>query len=260
MKMTSYPEGTPSWVDLGTADPDAAVAFYGGLFGWTADEGSPEFGGYRMAMYKGTPVAGIAPLMSPDQPSMWSSYFASDNVDATAAKVEAAGGKAIMAPMDVGDIGRMGVFLDSEGSFFGAWQKGTFAGAGLATEPNTLVWNELRTRNMDGAKQFYAGALGIGAKVSDVSGEVPYTEFTVGGRTIAGGMAMDDEMFPPDLPSHWMVFFGAADVDATTAKVAGLGGKVVVAPMDIPVGRFSIASDPGGATFAIITMSEWPTS
>jgi predicted enzyme related to lactoylglutathione lyase len=32
----TYEPGTPSWVDLGTPDVDGAAAFYGELFGGTA--------------------------------------------------------------------------------------------------------------------------------------------------------------------------------------------------------------------------------
>ena len=41
MEMTEYEHGVPSWVDLGTSDPAAAAAFYGGLFGWTAKRARP---------------------------------------------------------------------------------------------------------------------------------------------------------------------------------------------------------------------------
>ena len=49
MEISSYKPGTPSWVDIGVPDMDAAVAFYGGLFGWTFTEGVEEAGGYRQA-------------------------------------------------------------------------------------------------------------------------------------------------------------------------------------------------------------------
>ena len=58
-ERTSYEPGTPSWVDLGTSDTDAARAFYGELFGWTADEPGPveETGGYAMFRNDGRPAA-----------------------------------------------------------------------------------------------------------------------------------------------------------------------------------------------------------
>lgn len=65
--MTEYPPGTPSWVDLGSPDVDASVEIYGGLFGREAP-GPPEAGGYRIFHLRGRTVAGVGPLLSPQQP------------------------------------------------------------------------------------------------------------------------------------------------------------------------------------------------
>jgi predicted enzyme related to lactoylglutathione lyase len=56
----------------------------------------------------------------------------------------------------------------------------------------------------------------------------------------------------PGVPSHWHVYFGTADADATAAKAAELGGSVVVPPFDTPVGRIAVLSDPQGAMFSVI--------
>ena len=53
--------GAPCWIDLLTSDPGRSRAFYGQLFGWTAEEASPEFGGYFMFLHNGAPVAGAMP-------------------------------------------------------------------------------------------------------------------------------------------------------------------------------------------------------
>jgi len=71
------PTGAPCWMDLLTSDTERATRFYTELFGWTAGEGSPEFGGYFMYMKDGIPVAGCMP----NQPGSgaadgWSVYLA----------------------------------------------------------------------------------------------------------------------------------------------------------------------------------------
>ena len=45
MERDSYTSGTPSWVDLGSPDVDASVAFYTTLFGWEVAEDHPAAGG-----------------------------------------------------------------------------------------------------------------------------------------------------------------------------------------------------------------------
>jgi predicted enzyme related to lactoylglutathione lyase len=36
-----YPPGVPSWIDTSQPDPDGAVRFYGGLFGWEFEDRMP---------------------------------------------------------------------------------------------------------------------------------------------------------------------------------------------------------------------------
>ena len=65
---TSYPPGTPSYVDIGSADPAATKAFYSALFGWSINELGEEAGGYAMAQIGGDDVAGIGPAQNPGPP------------------------------------------------------------------------------------------------------------------------------------------------------------------------------------------------
>jgi predicted enzyme related to lactoylglutathione lyase len=84
-------------------------------------------------------------------------------------------------------------------------------------------------------------------------GEMTYTIWKAGGEQVAGGMQMD-ENFPPDLPSHWLIYFAAQSSDDSAAKVSELGGTVAVPPSDIPdMGRFAVVTDPQGAAFAFFT-------
>jgi hypothetical protein len=64
---------------------------------------------------------------------------------------------------------------------------------------------------------------------------MPYTEFKLGGESIAGMMKMPPTA-PADLPSHWLVYFAVSDVDETAAKAQELGGAVHMAPFDSPAG------------------------
>ena len=255
MKVTSYKAGTPCWVDLGVADVMAAVAFYGDLLGWTGEPGPPETGGYVLCQLSGVPVAGIGPLMMEGQPAAWTTYLASDDMDETAIRVTAAGGQSLSPIMDIMTLGRMSVFLDSTGAAFGSWQKGDFVGAGVVNEPGSLAWNELLTRDVDGAMRFYGAVFGIDAVESDASGEVAYTEWQVDGKTVAGMMSLDMPQFPPDIPAHWMTYFATADIEASVARLTVLGGSVSVPPTEIPVGKFAVVADPEGAFFSLVQMS-----
>lgn len=253
MEMTSYKPGTPSWVDLGTTDIDAAATFYGTLFGWQVQDSPPETGGYRMAELRDRPVAGIGPLMQQGVPAHWSTYIATADADATAKAVAAAGGQTFMAPFDVMDIGKMGVFADPTGAPFGVWQAVKFAGAGIVNESNALCWNELQTRDPGKALPFYSSVFGWTANTQPM-GASSYTEWQLDGKTVGGMMPMDDN-FPADVPPHWEVYFAVDDADATVAKAQELGGTVYLPPQDVPPGRFAVLGDPQGAVFAVIKLT-----
>lgn len=255
-ERTSYTPGTPCWVELGTPDIEAAAAFYGALFGWEIPEqpNSAQLGGYRRAKKDGKDVAGVAPLMQEGQPPAWSTYISVEDAEATTAAIREAGGAVHVEPMDVVGLGRMAVFTDPEGAFFGTWQPGTFAGAELVNEPGALGWNELESRDPAAAKEFYGAVFGWEFQDHDM-GEMIYTEWQLGGKAL-GGMADIKGRVPDEVPAHWMAYFGSENTDAAAEKVKELGGQVAFGPVDIPAGRFAMVADPWGAAFAVMQPSE----
>jgi predicted enzyme related to lactoylglutathione lyase len=249
----SHLPGTPSWVDLSSPDLSGAKAFYGALFGWTATEGSPEAGGYCIFQKHGKNVAGLGPIMDPAQPPAWMTYVSVQDADATMAKVTAAHGTVLVAPMDVLDVGRMAVFTDTTGAALAIWQPRSHIGADLANEPGTFTWNELQTRDTAAATSFYRAVFGWGADTRQ-DGPMSYTEWKRGDDSVGGMMDMPAEV-PPQIPAYWLVYFAVDDCDASVTQATGLGGATLLAPMDVAPGRFAVLSDPTGAVFAVITMN-----
>lgn len=254
--MTDYEPGTPSWVDLGSPDPDVSARFYGELFGWEANRSpEPEAGGYLLMTLRGKRVAGIGPLMAEGQPPVWTTYISVADADAVAASVPEAGGNVVMPPMDVMDQGRMALFADPAGAVFGVWEPRSHRGAELVNEPGALCWNELMTRDVDGARAFYPAVFGWGTETTPMGG-TDYTVVKVGDRSVAGMIAAMPEM-PAEVPSHWSVCFAVADTDATLAQATELGAQVAAPAMDIEgVGRFAALTDPLGAPFGVLAMPE----
>ncbi|HTR70744.1 MAG TPA: VOC family protein [Mycobacteriales bacterium] len=250
VEFTSYPAGTPSWVDHATRDLAASNAFYGALFGWEAQDQGADMGNYTRLRKNGKNVAGNMPAMSAEQPSVWTTYICVDDADDTAARAKDAGATILAEPMDVSDLGRMAVFLDPTGAVIGIWQPKTFIGSELANEPGAFTWNELNTRDVDAATSFYSAVFGWSANSFEM-GEMAYTEWKRADQSIAGMMAMPD-MVPAQVPAHWLVYFAVEDADASVAKATGLGAATLVPPTDIPAGRFAVLSDPEGSVFGII--------
>jgi predicted enzyme related to lactoylglutathione lyase len=253
MRIESYEPGVPSWIDIGSPDPQRTADFYGGLFGWTAPEGPPEAGGYRVAMIGDAPVAGIGPQQNPGPP-VWTTYVNVESADDAAAKATANGGQVLVAPMDVLDAGRMAVLMDPLGAVFSVWQPNQHAGAGIVNEPGTYSWSELVTTDVPASKAFYGAVFGWGA---ETHGEGPqaYTEWKVGERSVGGMMEKSVEM-PADMPPNWGVYFAVENTDAAVEHVKGLGGALLFGPADIEPGRFAVVSDPTGAVFNVIELHE----
>jgi uncharacterized protein len=244
----------PAWVDLSSSDPTASREFYSKLFGWQVEVSpDPQYGGYGVAKVGGNDVAGIGPKQSPESPTAWMVYIGTPDAEDVARKVQDAGGQVIAPPFDVGDQGRMAVFQDTSGAFISAWQPKTMGGF-QTDAPNTFGWAELNARGVEKAIPFYRKVFGWTDKTSEISeGATPYTEFQLGGESIAGAMEMNP-MIPAEVPSHWLVYFSVDDVDKSSEEAAEAGGQEVMAPTDFPGGRFAILRDPQGAVFGLLKM------
>lgn len=259
--MTNAPDikpGMPNWVELSTPDLEGTRAFYSGLFGWTPMVSvEPQAGGYTSFLLNDRAVAGAGPLMMANQPTAWNTYFATENTDETARMVEKVGGRTVTGPVDVSDYGRMALFTDSTGAAFGTWQPRAHVGVEVTDEPGSMTWSELATRDTEHAKSFYGDVFGWDA-VESPMGSIAYTTWKLDSREIAGMMPMVGDEWPADLPPHWMTYFSVANTDTVAEQATQLGGNVAVGPTDLPVGRFSVISDPQGAFFAVIRLNEMP--
>lgn len=242
----------PAWVDLSTADVESAGAFYAELLGWNLEVAEdPQYGGYTTATLDGTPVAGIAPRPEGDQrPVAWSLYIASDEIDELARKVEEAGGSVLAQPFDVGDRGRTAVFADPSGAVLMGWQAAGASEFATGTA-GAFGWAELYARGLERAITFYEDVFGWSDSAQPLGDDGSYTLFEHEGQALAGAEEMDPQI-PDETQSHWLVYFSVDDVDGRFAQAIELGGSAVVAPQDMPGGRYAIVSDPQGAVFGIM--------
>jgi len=158
-----------------------------------------------------------------------------------------------MGPMDVMGQGRMAVLVDSTGAHISIWQPQVHRGAQLVNEPGSFSWNELYTRDVPAAQEFYRKVFGWGIEETEM-GDLKYTLFQVDGKSIAGGMDMST-LLPDSTPPHWLVYFTVENTADSMAKVTELGGTVLDGPKETPMGPFAVIQDPVGAVFAIIQVT-----
>jgi hypothetical protein len=116
----------------------------------------------------------------------------------------------------------------------------------------TFSWADLGTTDAAAAKQFYTRLFGWQAHDMPAGPEGVYVMLTLHDKEVAALYEMGAEHRPPDMPPHWNSYISVDDLDATTEKVASLGGTVLAPPMDVmEAGRMAMVQDPTGAVFAL---------
>jgi predicted enzyme related to lactoylglutathione lyase len=237
-----------------TSDTARSRDFYCALFGWTAEEPAPEFGGYFNFQKNGVRIGGCMSSQAAGSgtPDAWSVYLATDDARKTVDAAAARGAQVYVPPMDVADLGTMAVLGDPGGAGIGLWQPGVHKGFGITTEAGAPSWFELATRDYDGAVDFYRNVFHWTTETVSNTPEFRYTTLKSGDEMLAG--IMDATAFLPEgVPAHWMVYFGVDDTDAALAKVVELGGAIVQPAEDTPYGRLAQATDPTGAHFKLVS-------
>lgn len=255
-QQTKAMSGSISWVDLSTPNLEQAKKFYGDLFGWSYTGGDdPDLGFYSTAEIAGRRVAGIGPTQpGSSAPPTWGVYFASEDLDETTQKITQNGGTSVMPIMEIKEQGRMGLFQDPTGAFFGVWEGKKHQGAELIEEPGSMTWNEVYTRDVQRARDFYARVFSLEPeKLQDTNLE--YWTLHKGPKAICGVMEMTSAVPKGEQP-RWHTYFEAVDVDAAAKKIAELGGKVISPAFDTPWGRMLTAVDPFGASFSVVTSAK----
>lgn len=114
---------THNWFDITARDAERSRAFYADLFGWPiAVDESMNYG-----LVEATPerMPGGIGQAHPDNPHPAGivTYFGVDDVEASLAKAEELGGKAVVPPWEIPGLGKMAVFTDPDGNRVGLWER-----------------------------------------------------------------------------------------------------------------------------------------
>lgn len=113
--------GTLVWTELMSTDAGKAREFYTKLFGWGVrlHEMGPMT--YTVLLRGETPAGGLMQITKDmaNVPTNWLSYFGTEDPDKTAAKAGTLGGRVLMPPADIPNVGRFSVLQDPQGASFG---------------------------------------------------------------------------------------------------------------------------------------------
>jgi uncharacterized protein len=216
-RRTAYPDGAPCWIDRVTADLTAAQHWYAALFGWEYTEE----GGNVTAQQGGEIVAGFG--VAPVPVEAWTVYLATKDLGATIAGAVRMGGRVTMAPVAVGEFGRLALAVDPAGAAVGLWEGHRPEGVVLADEAGSACRYELRVGDAGAAEagHFY--------------------------RTLFGRAASDLVVADGSGRPTWVVYFGAADLAGTVLRALGAGARITGQNADGSV----VLRDSRGAVFGL---------
>ena len=116
----------------------------------------------------------------------------------------------------------------------------------------SFCWIELATTDQAAAKNFYGTLFGWTANDSPMGPSEYYTIWRLENRDAAAGYTLRADQLAQHVPPHWGIYIRVDNVDASTAKVSQLSGKVIMGPFDVmDAGRMSVIQDPTGAYFCL---------
>ena len=241
------------WFDLMSTDQEGSLKFYRELFGWNVSRIPVEgMGNYCLLRLGDVGVGGVVPLKDPKGiPSHWVGYVTVQDLDAAVIKIPELGGGLIVGPTEIPEVGRFAIAADPDGALFAPFTSANSAIVENDRPPlGAHCWSELMTPDPVASVKFYEELVGWNHIVKDTSiGK--YTVVRRGDKDTAGMIQL-----PPEanyLP-QWIHYIHVSDVDDSSRKVLELGGKLSIPPTDLAqLGRFSVVTDPYGATFALFT-------
>lgn len=245
--MDGSPDRGPCWVDLMSSDPLVAQRFYSALFGWDLVQTEYlEPRGYSMFWKNGVPVAGLGSNSSGFTDS-WTTYMAVQDVEVTLIDAVKHRGTVLMPSVGLGGLGTLAVIMGPGKAVVGLWETATLMAYQTPDAAGFALWHTLNSYRFDEVFNFYCTVLGWRPHLPAQPTSIRYATFQTGGGIRA--VIFDAAAAGMRRPSRWWVSFGVPDVEAASRQIIGLGGRVVVAPIETPFGPMALVADPSGAEF-----------
>lgn len=251
------PHGTHIWYELLTTDSEGARAFYEAVVpGWKFGPPSPEHHGYRTIDLASGGHAGGAMQLNDEMLAhgarpVWLGYVGVDDVDASAARVQARGGEIRLPAFDIPGVGRIAMVTDPQGNPFYLMRGAIEApsDAFSTSAEGHVSWNELTTPDPAAAREFYGDLFGWTSDDFMPMGENgEYRFFAHNGTTIGAvcGLMGSDR-------GRWRYYIRVPSIEASAEAVNAGGGTVLMGPHEVPGGdHIIIGNDPQGAEFALV--------
>ena len=244
------------WYELIAHDAAAARAFYCHVAGWAVE--TTEMAGPPYTLFKtdSGPVAGMMdrvhlPPETATAPPCWTGYVGVDDLDAKATEATALGGKIVLPPRDLPNVGRIAIVTDPQGAIIALFQPNQGEGPQRPHDaPGQFGWHELLATDWEAVFPFYASLFGWEKSTPvDMGPMGTYQLFSINGRD-AGGMFSR----PAGMPGpFWLYYINVGQIDDAVSRVQSGDGTVLNGPTEVPGGMWvAQCRDPQGAMFATV--------
>ena len=256
--------GKVVWRDLLTHDPQGSQRFYAELFGWEFESigsasGLGSDSSYTLIRHHGNLIGGMidtVALNNRNDISQWVVLMSVEDIDVAIATVAEQGGEVLTPATNLQQRGVLAVVRDSEGALLGLLQTRDGDPADRAPEVDSFLWDELWTTDVDNATAFYEEVTGLEAAPWDIDDNqdsgATYRLLKTGEVPRVGIMPNPLEGLQP----VWVSYLRVDSPAAIAARVAGLGGRVIVEARPRPLGgEVAFVAGPSGAGIALQT---WP--
>ena len=242
------------WYELMTTNMEGAATFYSSVVGWQTRDRSQPGAPYALFTVGGVSVSGLMDLSVEAQevgarPS-WIGYIGTDNIDASADRIERLGGTVQVPPTEIPKVSRFSVVADPQGAPIGLlqWLLPAKAQGSLHSTMGGVRWHELLVPDVDAAFRFYGELFGWRKADSAAGDPGEYHLLSMGGETL--GAIFGQRSFVGS--ALWLFYFTVADLDQALERVAE-GGDSVGGPDGSPWRALGCAlHGPQGIVFALV--------
>jgi uncharacterized protein len=254
---SQYVPGKWVWAEMFTEDADAAVQFYGKVFGWSFQAFRAQRGpGYRLALSDGEPVGGVLEREQTREKkpgSRWLGMISVPDVKVAARYAAEHRGKVVMPPRVLPGRGEVALLEDPEGAAFGVIRSSAGDPPDYLAADKQWVWVELWARDPQAMAQFYSGLAGYEiAAVKRPDGSSGYV-LASGGYARCGIVASP----APKVAPAWVPYLRVEDVKAVATQAEQAGARLLVPPAPaIREGRVALIVDPTGAAIGLAHVTQ----
>lgn len=113
----------------------------------------------------------------------------------------------------------------------------------------SIGWIDLTVPNADEVRDFYAQVTGWKPEPLDMGGYSDYVMNAPDGEGKAG--VCHARGGNASMPPQWIIYIVVEDLDASLARCAEMGGKVIVPVRSMGEARYCVIQDPAGAVAAL---------